>query len=119
MAETVDDFMRRFSGKETVDDREAMHLHERFVSENPEDKDFDRGSYQEGATEYLGKLPDEEFQRVAKSAVTQVPEEDRSGLLGSLLGAIGGGGGVAEIAQRLGLGSSDPSKMSEEDAARV
>jgi hypothetical protein len=39
-----------------------------------------------------------------------------------LLGALSGGagsGGLGGIASMLGLGSTDPAKMSEEDAARV
>jgi len=44
-------------------------------------------------------------------------------LLGGLLGALGGGaaggGGLGGIASMLGLGTTDPDKMSEEDAARV
>lgn len=40
-------------------------------------------------------------------------------MLGGLLGALGGGGGIGSIANMLGLGSTDPKQMSEEDAARV
>ena len=122
MPGTVDDFMSRFGGKQTVDDREAAQYHERFVSSKPEDRDFDNQTYHQSATEYLGKLPDDEFQQAARTAIAQAPQEERKGLLGGLLGALGGGaagGGLGGIASMLGLGSTDPAKMSEEDAARV
>ena len=114
--------MSRFGGDKTVDDRDAATYHERFVSTNPEDRDFDNQTYHQSATEYLGKLPDDQFKQAARSAVAQAPAEERKGLLGGLLGALGGGaagGGLGNIAGMLGLGSTDPDKMSEEDATRV
>jgi hypothetical protein len=119
MPGTVDDFMSRFGGNQTVDDREAAQYHDRFVSTKPEDRDFDNQTYHQSATEYLGKLPDDEFQQAARTAVAQAPPQERQGLLGGLLGALAGGGGLGGVASRLGLGSTDPNKMSDEDAARV
>lgn len=112
--------MRRFSGPGPVDDREAARYHERFVSEKAEDRDFDNKAYQQGTSEYLGKLPDAEFQNAARKAVSQVPEPERAGFIGDILGRLGGNAGaVGELARMLGLGSSDPAKMSEDDASRV
>jgi len=129
MPETVDDFMKRFGGGGTVDDEDAVRYHERFISIRPEDRPFDNRAYHEAATEYLGKLPDDQFREAARNAVAQVPPQEKAGLLGGILSAIsgsGGGtspaagaGGLAGIASMLGLGSTDPNKMSEEDAARV
>ncbi len=120
MPGTVDDFMSRFGSKQTVDDREAAQYHERFVSKDENDRDFDNQAYHEGATEYLGKLPDDQFQSAARNAVMQAPPQERQGLLGTLMGALGGqGGGIGAIASRLGLGSTDPNQMNDEDAARV
>jgi hypothetical protein len=123
MAATVDDFIKRFGSGGTVDDQEAAKYHDRFVSTNPEDRQFDNQAYHEGATEYLGKLPDDQFHEAARNAVAQAPPQQRQDLLGGLLGALGGGGaaggGVGGIANMLGLGSTDPSKMSSDDAARV
>jgi hypothetical protein len=122
MPNTVDDFMRRFGGGETVDDREAAQYHDRFVSTAHDDRDFEAQAYHEGATEYLGKLPDDQFRSAARQAVSQAPDEERQGLLGSLmsaLGGAGGGGGIASVARMLGLGSTDPRTMSEEDGARL
>ena len=118
MAGTVDDFMSRFSGGGTIDDSEAKQLHDRFVSTNPDDRAFDNQTYNQSATEYLGKLPDDQFQDAARNAYNQVAPQDRQGLLGGLLGALAGGAS-GEIASKLGLASSDPSKMSAEDAARL
>lgn len=120
MPGTVDDFMSRFGGNQTVDDREAAQYHDRFVSPKLEDRDFDNRTYHQSATEYRGNLPDDEFQQAARSAVAQAPPEEREGLLGGLLDLLAGsGGGLGAIASMLGLGSTDPNKMSEEDAARV
>jgi len=130
MAANVDDFMRRFGGEGTLDDKEAAKFHDRFVSTRDEDRDFDNKAYHEGATEYLGKLPDNEFRSAARTAVSQAPPQEREGLLGGLLGALGGGmgggggaaaglGGLGGIAKMLGLGSTDPRQMDDDDAAKL
>lgn len=115
--------MSRFGGEKTVDDREAAQYHDRFVSTHPDDREFDNRAYHDGATEYLGKLPDDQFNNAARRAVAEAPPEERKGLLGGLMSALGSGGGAAGgiggIASMLGLGSTDPEKMSEDDAARV
>jgi len=119
MPGTVDDFMNRFGGGGTIDDSEAQQLHDRFVSTNPDDRAFDNQTYNKSATEYLGKLPDDQFQDAARSAYNQAAPQDRQGLLGGLLNALGGGASQADIASKLGLASTDPSKMSGDDAARL
>jgi hypothetical protein len=120
MPGTVDDFMNRFASGGTIDDREAQQYHERFVSTENEDRDFDNQTYHQSATEYLGKLPDDQFQQAARNAVSQAAPEQRQGLLDGLLSALtGAGGGQANIASNLGLGSTDPSRMNEDDAARL
>lgn len=123
MPGNVDDFMRRFGGNQTIDDREAAAYHDRFTSTSDDDRDFDNQTYQQSATQYLGKLPDDEFENSARSAIRQAPPEERQSMLGGLLGALGGGaaggGGLGGIAKMLGLRTTDPSQMSEDDAARV
>ncbi len=123
MPGTVDDFMSRFGGEKTIDDREAAQYHDRFVSTHADDREFDNRAYHDGATEYLGKLPDDQFNDAARRAVAEAPPQERQGLLGGLMSALGGGGGAAGglsgIASMLGLGSTDPEKMSGDDAARV
>ncbi|MCA1853858.1 MAG: hypothetical protein LC647_16135 [Beggiatoa sp.] len=124
MTGNVDDFMRRFGGQGTLDDREAAKYHDRFVSTHDEDRDFDNTTYHEGAIEYLGKLPDNEFRTAARNAVSQAPPQEREGLLGGILGALGGSaaaglGGLSGIAKMLGLGSTDPREMDDDDAAKV
>jgi hypothetical protein len=130
MAGNVDDFMRRFGGEGTLDDREAAKYHDRFVSTHDDDRDFDNKTYHEGATEYLGKLPDSEFRSAARNAVSQAPPQEREGLLGTILGALGGStaggggaaaglGGLSGIAKMLGLGSTDPRQMDDDDAAKL
>src|SRR5215831_13020183 len=121
MINNVDDFMKRFGSEKTVDDQEAAQLHELFVSTRPEHSQFDNRTYQRAATEYLGKLPDHQFQDAARNAVAQVPQQERQDLIGALLGAMqgGGAGGLGGIARTLGLSSTDPNKMTEDDATRV
>ena len=122
MPGTVDDFMNRFGGGGTIDDSEAQQYHDRFVSTHPDDRTFDNKTYQQSATEYLGKLPDDQFQDAARNAYSQAPSQERQGLLGGLLGALGGGaasGGLGDVARKLGLGTTDPSRMSADDAARL
>lgn len=134
MPDTVDDFLQRFGAGGTVDDEQAARFHDRFVSTRPEDNQFDNRAYHEGAVEYLGKLPDNEFHETARNAVAQVAPEQRQDLVGSLLGALTGAatgspaggsgaagamGGLAGIASMLGLGSTDPKQMSADDTARV
>src|SRR4029453_4062977 len=125
MAGTVDDFMQRFGGSGTMDESEAAQYHDRFVSNHPNDRDFDNNTYHQAATQYLGKLPDDQFHQAAQNAVRQMPQQDRAGLLGTLMGALGGsggggaGGGLGALGNMLGLGSTDPNQMSSEDAAKV
>src|SRR5262245_30272861 len=121
MINTIDEFMKRFSAQGSVDDQDAAQLHDLFVSTRPEHSQFDNRTYQQAAAEYLGKLPDDQFQNAARNAVTQVPPQPRQDLLGSLLGTLQGGsaGGLGGIASMLGLSSTDPSKMTEDDATRV
>ena len=119
MARTIDDFMSRFGDDKTLDDKEAAQFHDRFVSTHDDDREFDNQTYQQSTTEFLGKLPDPEFQQGARTAIAQAPPEERQSMLGGLLGSLGGGGGLGRIASMLGLGSTDPAQMSEDDGAKV
>jgi hypothetical protein len=119
MPGTVDDFMNRFGGGGAIDDSEAQQYHDRFVSTKPDDRAFDNQTYHQSATEYLGKLPDDQFNDAARNAYNQVAPQDRQGLLGGLLGALAGGASQGDIANKLGLASTDPSKMNADDAARL
>ena len=95
--------MNRFGGGGTIDDSEAQQLHDRFVSTNPDDRAFDNQTYNQSATEYLGKLPDDQFQDAARNAYNQAAPQDRQGLLGGLLGALAGGASQGDVANKLGL----------------
>ena len=138
----LEDFLSSFTGGATANPQAAEQYHERFVSTDENDREFDNQAYHEGAADYLEKLPDDQFQDAARNAVAQVPPEQRQDLLGGLLsklsgggspvggmgghggvadmlGGLAGGGGLAGIASMLGLGSTDPRQMSEDDAAKV
>lgn len=127
MANGIDDFLKILGGGSTVNDQQATQFHERFVSTKAEDKQFDNNVYQEAVTDQLGALPDDQFQDMAKNAIAQTPPQERQDLLGTLLGGLsggmsglgGGGSALGGIAKMLGLGSTEPSQMSDDDAAKV
>ena len=140
MASNLEDFINSFTGGGAANPQAAEQYHERFVSTDENDRDFDNQAYQQGAADYLEKLPDDQFQDAARNAVSQAPPQQREDLLGGLLGALAGGsggamggrggvtdmlgglagaGGIAGIAKMLGLGTTDPRNMSEDDAAKV
>ncbi len=137
MSSTMDDFLKLFGGDAPADEEQAAQFHERFVSTKPEDSQFDNGAYHDAVAEHLETLPADQFHEVAKNAIAQTPPQERQDLLSNLLGALSGsgglsgvmsglgggapgsGGGLAGIAQMLGLGSTDPRQMSNDDAAKV
>jgi|SRR5215211_1141764 len=120
MPGTVDDFVRRFGGSSTMDDREAAQYYDRFASSQPEDSDFDNDTMQQGTTEYLGQLPSDQFQQAAGNAFAQAPPQQRQGLLGSLLGGLQGRGvDPNSLQSQLGLGSLNPHQMAPHDYARL
>jgi len=120
MPGTVDDFMRRFGGSSALDDREAEQYYDRFASTRPEDREFDNDTMYQGTTEYLGQLPDEQFEQAAHQAYTQAPPAQRQGLLSSLLGALQGRGvDLGGLQSQLGLPSLSPQQMGPDAYARV
>lgn len=120
MPGNVDDFIKRFGGRETVDDREAQQYYDRFVSRDDNDRDFDNDTISEGATEYLGKLPDDEFQQAAQGAFSTAPPQERQGLLQGLLQGLQGRGlDLGALGGLLGLRNTDPQNMSADEYARI
>jgi hypothetical protein len=145
MSGTLQDFLGSFMGGGAPDPNAAAQYHDRFVSTDAKDGEFDNQAYGQGAAEYLQQLPDNEFEGMAKNALSNMSGEDRAGVLGPLLSALGGSGmgggtapfggggggmgqllggiagagGLGAIAQMLGLGTNDPRAMSDDDAAKV
>ena len=128
MPGTVDDFMKRFGGSDAVTDQQASspqdgdasHYYDRFASQHPDDHSFDSNQLHQGATEFLGKLPDDQFQQAAQNAYTQATPDQQQGLLGSMLSGLQGKGvGLGSLAGMLGLGSTNPQQMNADDYARV
>ena len=123
--------MRQFGGSDTMSDQQAAapaaagqpdpaHYYDRFASQHPDDSSFDSGTMHQGATEYLGKLPDDQFQQAATNAYAQASPTQQQGLVGSLLGGLQNKGvGLGSLAGMLGLGSTNPQQMSADDYARV
>lgn len=88
MPGTVDDFIQRFGGSNTMDEADASRYLDRFASKDPGDADFDHHTMARGATEYLGKLPDSEFQRAAQNAYATASPTQQQGLAGTLMRAL-------------------------------
>lgn len=89
---TVDDFIQRFSGNKTMDEREAAQFLDRFASTDPNDRDFDNDTMYSGATEYLGKLPEPDFQQAAQNAYASAPPQQQQSLASTLMRALQGRG---------------------------
>jgi len=120
MPGTVDDFVRRFGGQGSMDDREATQYLDRFASTDPNDRDFDNDTMYQGSTEYLGQLPPDQFQRAASNAFEQAPQQQRQGLLGGLLGGLQHRGeDMSSLQRQLGLRSMDPQRMGPNEYARI
>jgi hypothetical protein len=120
MANTVNDFMRRFGGSESVDDREAEQYYDRFASTHPDDREFDNETMSRGATEYLGQLPDEEFEHAARNAYARAPQTQQQGLLGSLLSALQGRGvELGSLQSQLGLPSLNSQRLEPDEYGRL
>jgi len=120
MPRTVEDFMHRFGGDGTIDDREAEQYYDRFASTHPEDREFDNATMSQGTTEYLGQLPDEHFEQAAHTAFAQAPPPQRQGLLSGLLSALQGRGvDMGSLQNQLGLPSLSPNQIGPDEYARV
>jgi len=130
----LEDFLQQFAGGSgKADDKAVADYHDRFVSTDANDRDFENQAYHESAAEHLQQLPDDQFDQAARTAAAQTPPAERAGVLESLLGALnstGGGlpgagnmgaagGGIGALAGLLGLGSTDPRRMDENDFAKV
>lgn len=85
---TVEDFIRRFAHRDEVDDREAASFLDRFTSDDPCDREFDTDAMFAGATEYLGSLPDHEFEVAAQNAFLSASPETQHRLLTVLMRAL-------------------------------
>src|SRR5687767_3973883 len=116
MPGTVDDFISRFGGKGSIDDRQAEQYYDRFASTRDEDRDFNNDALYDGASQHLGRLDDDEFTRVSEQAYRQAPPEQRSGFLQTILRGIQGKG--ADLG-RIGVQHTDPREMTPEEYARV
>lgn len=118
MPGNVDDFIKRFGSQQTMDDREASQYLDRFASADPKDQDFDQDTMSQGATEFLGKLPDNDFEQAARSAYASASPDQQQGLMGSLMRALQGHGGGAAALSGL-FGGNVPSRLSPDQYAHA
>lgn len=108
------------SGPESVDHQQAAQYADRFTSTRPEDEEFNNQDFHQGATEYLGQLPDSQFHQAAQNAFNNATPTQRPGLISGLLGSMAGRtGGVGTLANQLGLQSTNPQQMGATDYARL
>lgn len=115
----IEDFIKNFSGGGT-DNQQAAQYADRFTSTRPEDQDFNNQAFHQGATEYLGQIPADQFHQAAQNAFNNAPPVQQQGLLSHLLGALAGRtGSVGGLASQLGLQSTNPQQMGANDYARL
>jgi hypothetical protein len=122
----IADFIKNFtspgsaSGPPSVNPQQAAQYADRFTSTRPEDDEFNNQDYHQGAAEYLGQLPPEQFQQAAQNAYNNAPPVQQQGLVGNLLGSLAGKtGGVGPLASQLGLQSTNPQQMGAADYANM
>ncbi|MEO6003830.1 MAG: hypothetical protein ABIZ04_04755 [Opitutus sp.] len=117
MPGTVDDFIQRFGGNQTMDEADAAHYFDRFASRDPRDDDFDHHAMAMGATEYLGRLPEPQFQQAAQTAYSNASPDQREGLVGTLMRALQGRG--VNLGSVLGQNVSHPSQVNASQYAQI
>ncbi len=144
MAGLLEGFIEQFTGANPTGEA-AQQFHDRFTSTQEDDREFDNQTYHQAAADHMQQMPDDQFHDAARSAIAQAPPQQRQDLLGGLLktlagtgglgalggmmgsgglaggmtGSGGGAGAIGQIAQLLGLGSTDPRQMSEDDGAKL
>jgi len=117
MPATVDDFIQRFGNPESMDDQSASHYLDRFASNAPQDQEFDTHALSSGASEYLGRLPDPQFQQAAQSAYANATPAQQQGLLGSLTRALQSRG--IDLGRVFGQGGQVPAQVSPNQYAQA
>ncbi len=116
----IEDFIKNFSGTGNVAPQQAAQYADRFASTRPEDQDFNNQDFHQGAAEYLGQLPEDQFHQAAQNAFTNAAPAQRQDLLSHLLGSLAGRtGGIGALAGQLGLQSANPQQMGATDYARL
>lgn len=116
----ISDFIQMFSGHGNIDPQQVAQYAERFTSTRPEDQDFNSQDFHQGASQYLGQMPEDKFHQAAQNAFNNASPGQRQGLLSSLLGSLGGGaGGIGALASQLGLQSTNPQQMGAADYSRL
>jgi len=116
----IADFIQQLTGRGNVDPQQAAQYAERFTSTRPEDQEFSNQDFHQGASEYLGQMPEDQFHQAAQNAFNNAAPDQRQGLLSNLLGSLAGkSGGVGALASQLGLQSTNPQQMGAADYART
>lgn len=117
MPATVDDFIQRFGNKESMDDQDASHYLDRFASTAPQDSEFDHHALSSASAEYLGRLPEPEFQQAAQNAYASASPVQQQGLMGSLSRALQGRG--VDLSSIFGQGNGASRQMTPDQYAQA
>lgn len=88
MSGTIEDFIQHFTGQQTPSPQDASHYLDRFASDHPQDADFDKNAMAAGASQYMAKLPDQDFKQAAQNAYATATPVQQQGLVGSLMRAL-------------------------------
>ena len=102
-----------------MDEQEAAHVIDRFASDHPDDQQFDVNHMANGATEYLGKLPPQQFQQAAQQAYASAPANQQQSLASTLLSALQGRGVSSSFLGSLLGQPSVPSQISSNQYAQL
>ena len=119
------DFINNFTGGGSsspgdMDQQQAAQIADRFTSTRPEDQEFNNQDFHQGASEYLGQMPEGQFHQAAQNAFNNASPDQRQGLLSGLLGSLAGKtGGAGALASQLGLQSTNPQQMGAADYSRL
>ena len=100
-----------------MDDADAAHYLDRFASRDPRDDDFDHDTMATGATEYLGKLPEPQFQQAAQNAYSNASPDQREGLVGTLMRALQSRG--VNLGSLLGQNVNSPAQVNASQYAQI
>ncbi len=132
MAGSLNDFLNFFGGAPAasatgapVDGAwqnapDAAQYVDRFASNDPQDAQFDNNHLYQGAADFLGQMPGDQFVGAAMNVFNGADDVQRQGLAGGLLNALQGRGlDLGSVVSMLGLASADPRRMGAGDYARL
>jgi len=107
MAGALEQFIQRFAGPGGAPDAgQATQVFDRFMSNHPQDREFDNETMQAAAAEHLGQLPEPQFKQAAQDAYASASPDQQQSLVGTLMRALQSRGiGASSLPNIPGLGN--------------